>query len=649
MAMFFGGFKEGFPYTNFHDLNLDWIISVMRELSEKFPEFETEIKSKLNMPADSGSVGDILTNIGEGNTKWVSYQEYSIPTIIQAVDDWLDEHPEATTTVQDNSVTETKLYPELRNKINNMNTLPTGMGVYKAEYIKKNVIHSTFLEGTWQVEGVEYNPTRHRYVFAFIKDNETPALVETDESFIFIRGKTVSSGGHMNDITYNPNTDKYYIATMNSLGQIACVDASTLETDSVINPVGVSGEISRISYDSDSDTYILFTAIENVGNYLYRVNSDFTASEMLFSNFWAQASANDYEGEMDIIYGQGSTMYKGHMVTLFWFGFKNAPAVSRLVFTDIENKKISYTFDYQNKHRWDEAEDIINHDGQLIVISDLKDTVGFTYITSSGDTSLNHLNTFRESLTHYNYGENNTDLLDNLGTATGEDEIYKYWVHFDVNPDGASGSNNIVEGIHINGVGYQLMKHYYSMYFRSMDNNVWNNWYDICQKPRAKDTNILTLAEQTNSGGFAYYQYTGTDYTWLPFQTSMFRYAIFEVQFAFSSRIVTAISPDNRVMARNYYSNGAWTGWHVTGLFQTTSNVLTLARTIRNGHYTIRYTGNDSTWLPSSSYVYGLFDIENMTEDIIKVTAHTFNGSNFAINMYVNDAWTGWHVYNPAS
>ena len=33
--MFFEGFGERFPYTNFHDLNLDWIIKMMIELSEK--------------------------------------------------------------------------------------------------------------------------------------------------------------------------------------------------------------------------------------------------------------------------------------------------------------------------------------------------------------------------------------------------------------------------------------------------------------------------------------------------------------------------------------------------------------------------------------------------------------------------------------
>ena len=31
-----GAFGENFPYTNFHDLNLDWIIQWIKELNDKF-------------------------------------------------------------------------------------------------------------------------------------------------------------------------------------------------------------------------------------------------------------------------------------------------------------------------------------------------------------------------------------------------------------------------------------------------------------------------------------------------------------------------------------------------------------------------------------------------------------------------------------
>lgn len=40
---------ENFPYTNFHDLNLDWIISKVKELDEEVGEqLETTIMNYIN-------------------------------------------------------------------------------------------------------------------------------------------------------------------------------------------------------------------------------------------------------------------------------------------------------------------------------------------------------------------------------------------------------------------------------------------------------------------------------------------------------------------------------------------------------------------------------------------------------------------------
>lgn len=35
----YGPFQHGWPYSNFHDLNLDWVISVIRELETKITQF----------------------------------------------------------------------------------------------------------------------------------------------------------------------------------------------------------------------------------------------------------------------------------------------------------------------------------------------------------------------------------------------------------------------------------------------------------------------------------------------------------------------------------------------------------------------------------------------------------------------------------
>ena len=57
----------------------------------------------------SGQIADLKEN-GTGG-------EITDEQISEAVSSWLDEHPEATTTVQDGSITEQKLAPELLNKL----------------------------------------------------------------------------------------------------------------------------------------------------------------------------------------------------------------------------------------------------------------------------------------------------------------------------------------------------------------------------------------------------------------------------------------------------------------------------------------------------------------------------------------------------
>ena len=71
-----------YPYTNFHELNLDWITKQIKETDKKVDDFILETDDK----------------------------------IIAEVDQWLEDHPEATTTVQDNSLTASKFTEELRLK-----------------------------------------------------------------------------------------------------------------------------------------------------------------------------------------------------------------------------------------------------------------------------------------------------------------------------------------------------------------------------------------------------------------------------------------------------------------------------------------------------------------------------------------------------
>jgi len=77
-------------------------------------EYRADVLDKLNQTYETADLRNFerwrlkvlegLANIYEA--------EYYEPKIIEAVDNWLDEHPEATTTVEDGAVTTAKLYDE---------------------------------------------------------------------------------------------------------------------------------------------------------------------------------------------------------------------------------------------------------------------------------------------------------------------------------------------------------------------------------------------------------------------------------------------------------------------------------------------------------------------------------------------------------
>lgn len=77
---------------------------------------------KINLPRDehnqpdNGTAGQLLRTNGDGTTEWV---DEGLPTDEQteeAINKWLDDHPEATTTVADGSLTESKFSSDLKLK-----------------------------------------------------------------------------------------------------------------------------------------------------------------------------------------------------------------------------------------------------------------------------------------------------------------------------------------------------------------------------------------------------------------------------------------------------------------------------------------------------------------------------------------------------
>ena len=108
---------------------------------------DLNIKKKINGPVDNGSAGQVLQSNGNGTTSWKDvdqratsedigkmlspktvsggkvtewqyvYSSLDSSELTSAVDDWLEEHPEATTTVEDGSITKAKLNSSLSGEL----------------------------------------------------------------------------------------------------------------------------------------------------------------------------------------------------------------------------------------------------------------------------------------------------------------------------------------------------------------------------------------------------------------------------------------------------------------------------------------------------------------------------------------------------
>lgn len=209
------GVFRNFPYSNFHEMNMDEIIKLMRELSDEWkktsedwesmqdfinnyfdnldvseeisdkidaliasgefndiidPTIAEEVKkwldenvtpstplidaslsianacadakatgdkirelenNKINLPIDDetlaptyGESGEILRTMGNGKTEWILPETPTPEQVETALAQWLEEHPEAVTTVEDNSLTEAKFTNTLkRNMCSYYNTI----------------------------------------------------------------------------------------------------------------------------------------------------------------------------------------------------------------------------------------------------------------------------------------------------------------------------------------------------------------------------------------------------------------------------------------------------------------------------------------------------------------------------------------------
>ena len=95
-----------------------------------------DIEGKLDAPATAGTSGQLLRVASGGGTEWSDVGAPTDAQVDTAVSTWLGNHPEATTTVQDGSITKVKLDSSLQQTVDEVGDLKSAINVIDNNIVK---------------------------------------------------------------------------------------------------------------------------------------------------------------------------------------------------------------------------------------------------------------------------------------------------------------------------------------------------------------------------------------------------------------------------------------------------------------------------------------------------------------------------------
>lgn len=283
-----------FPYTNLQDMNLDWLVRTVKALEEAWNGFQVD---------------------------WTQ-------DVAEQVDAWLTAHPEATTTVLDNSLTTPKYQDGsitgakiADNTIDN-NKL-TGFVAYDlngTEVVARPLKKSSFTrESVGKTLIGHYASSPYKYLQSACVDPATGYLylgfcdaaynnciivqVDTSDFYTIISTSAALSLGHINDMTvYNGDI---YVATGDTgsyANNIVIVNASSLTITSSKN---MGAAVWEISHDPLNHVFYVGTAKLNV--------YDETLTTLITEITWEGLTSH----AMESVTAQGSFVLDGTFVLLW--------------------------------------------------------------------------------------------------------------------------------------------------------------------------------------------------------------------------------------------------------------------------------------------------------------------------------------------
>ena len=405
------GIFRQFPYSNFHEMNLDWLLNHMNEMVEEWNNY------RANLDSDIATIKDFI-DFFEG---WTGEQ------ISDSVFEWLETHPEAITmnwfvtpqmygAVADGTTDDKTAFESAINSGKQV-IIPPGnyylsdtifsddSVIYKdnGTYTNKTVLTSKIISDTAPVVGAmpdmnlaslgmkgiqsaTFNTRKRRLVLGthLSYANDTPILVEIEPWNSTVLNHVESTAlGHVNDMTYNSRTNKIYVVSGNE-DEIIPVNADNLTiTNAVYSDIGES--LKEISYDEVNDIYFVRSQ-----SGVYVLDNEFRTIKLFISE---APELNEYPyRDIQGAYYQGSTIYDSQFITLYWlWGTAGSTSYARLAQYNYADASIKRMYDIAETLSDCEPETIVNIDDELFILSYINESLAIRKVIIN-DTTLSATN-----------------------------------------------------------------------------------------------------------------------------------------------------------------------------------------------------------------------------------------------------------------
>ena len=315
-----------------------------------------------------GKVDGMESDVDALKADFARYEGIFTADVDESIQNWLDEHPEATTTIPDGSVTTAKLADGnvTKSKLSEeFKTAETTNANARKKLVHIDVSGARGLPSSTEYryfQGVCFDTTNKHWFLTISKtDYSDTMIVELDQSYQVIRSVSVGNMSHSNDLTYNSKTDKIYCVN-DDAHTITEIDPDTLTVTSTIQ----TGDYSNwtIAYDPNKDCYY-------VSNNL-RIRTYNASWELVSITSADWDIRGDYYGSYANIIPQGMFVFDDKLIAVY--NTVGDSEQSNFVSTvlkvlDVENEQTTDVMTWNTEDSSDEAEggDVI--DGVMYIFS----------------------------------------------------------------------------------------------------------------------------------------------------------------------------------------------------------------------------------------------------------------------------------------